>query len=177
MWQQLDPDAKLQFEISSIMSGLYVSGMGGLTLNKLQKSNIKCILRMNSELATQEQLDMFNILNIKYYHVPTNDLPNYNIMPIFSKTNKIILNHLQRGDNVLVHCAAGISRSVSIVCAFLLYFCFTHMKKWISVSDVIALIQRGRHCADPNIGFRKQLEQYYSLLECQLIKEKNTYKN
>jgi hypothetical protein len=44
------------------------------------------------------------------------------------------------------------------------------MKKWISVPDVIALVMDGRRCADPNAGFREQLKQYHSILECQLIK-------
>lgn len=172
MWEQFEIDAKIQFEISQIINGLHISGTGGLTQKKLIESNIKCILRMNMELAIKEQLEMFSNLKIKYYHIPTEDHPNYDILPIFSKTNKIILDNLQLGNEILVHCKEGVSRSVTVVCAFLLYFNFTCMKKSISVADVIALVQRGRHCAEPNTGFRKQLEQYHSVLECQLIKEK-----
>lgn len=57
---------------------------------------------------------------------------------------------------VLVHCHAGISRSVAIVLAYLM-----HMRK-ISVQDALNLIRSRRPIADPNSGFMHQLELYES---------------
>ncbi|PWN37451.1 phosphatases II [Meira miltonrushii] len=57
---------------------------------------------------------------------------------------------------VLVHCHAGISRSVAIVLAYLM-----HMRK-ISVQDALNLVRSRRSIADPNSGFMHQLELYES---------------
>ncbi|UZJ51242.1 hypothetical protein CBS101457_000562 [Exobasidium rhododendri] len=57
---------------------------------------------------------------------------------------------------VLVHCQAGVSRSVAIVAAYLM------RTRLMSLSDAIALIQSRRCQADPNPGFRHQLELFES---------------
>jgi dual specificity phosphatase 12 len=57
---------------------------------------------------------------------------------------------------VLVHCHAGISRSVALVAAYLMN------TRGVTRDEAIALIQSRRKQADPNPGFRHQLELYES---------------
>lgn len=57
---------------------------------------------------------------------------------------------------ILVHCHAGISRSVAIVMAYLM-----HIRK-IDVQNALDLIRSRRSIADPNPGFLYQLELYQS---------------
>lgn len=57
---------------------------------------------------------------------------------------------------VLVHCHAGISRSVAIVLAYLM-----HVRR-ITVQDALSLVRSRRSIADPNPGFMHQLELYES---------------
>ncbi len=56
--------------------------------------------------------------------------------------------------NVLVHCASGISRSASTIIAYLI--CRT--KGRISFDEALVLVRQNRPSANPNIGFRRQLE-------------------
>jgi protein-tyrosine phosphatase len=59
---------------------------------------------------------------------------------------------LQPGGRVLVHCVAGISRSVSCILGY--WMCKEHL----SLKDGMARIQAVRPHANPNMGFRLQLQ-------------------
>ena len=55
------------------------------------------------------------------------------------------------GHATLVHCAAGVSRSVSIVLAYLV------IKRNMSLADSIAMVRAARPIMNPNLGFLRQL--------------------
>ena len=57
--------------------------------------------------------------HIEYLYIPVVDSESENISRFFEETNSFMEEELQR-TNVLVHCMAGISRSVAIVIAFLM---------------------------------------------------------
>jgi atypical dual specificity phosphatase len=57
-----------------------------------------------------------------------------------------------------VHCFQGVSRSATIVCAYLIA---TSDRK-MTVDEAISFIQSKRGIACPNTGFRSQLEIYAS---------------
>lgn len=59
---------------------------------------------------------------------------------------------------VLVHCAEGISRSVSVVAAYLMA-----QYGW-SPKDAIGYIKERRAVANPNFGFVQQLHEYARVL-------------
>jgi protein-tyrosine phosphatase len=56
--------------------------------------------------------------------------------------------------NVYVHCYAGVSRSVTIVVAYLMNCC-----KW-NLKTALAFVQTKRIVAKPNDGFIEQLKKY-----------------
>ena len=59
-----------------------------------------------------------------------------------------------RKQNVLVHCMAGISRSVSLVIYYL-------MKKYgMTFEEAWSLVKQKRSIANPNMSFQRQLEGY-----------------
>lgn len=72
------------------------------------------------------------------------------IQQYFLETNKFIKNNLVNG-HVFVHCLAGISRSVTIVAAFLMELL------QISADEAVAHIKMYREQAMPNSGFMEQL--------------------
>jgi protein-tyrosine phosphatase len=52
---------------------------------------------------------------------------------------------------IFIHCASGISRSVSVCCAWLM------IRQNMSFDQSLELIRRNRPRANPNLGFRQQL--------------------
>lgn len=80
------------------------------------------------------------------------DNSNEDISQFFMKTNQIIENTAPT--NVLVHCKAGVSRSVSICIAYLMW------KHKMNFTKALELMVQCNPRSKPNKGFRSQLEQY-----------------
>ena len=54
-------------------------------------------------------------------YLPVDDKPDFDISQFFNKSNAFIEKNRKRG-NVLVHCIYGISRSSTIIIAYLMRF-------------------------------------------------------
>lgn len=79
------------------------------------------------------------------------DREESNISQYFDEAHAFINRHITEGHGVLVHCAAGISRSTTLVAAYLM-----KSYKW-SAYDALKLIKEKRPCIRPNDGFLEQL--------------------
>ena len=73
----------------------------------------------------------------------------------FDKVVKVILDAQEKGENVLVHCQAGVSRSVSVCIAYLIH---THK---ITVDQSLEILKQAHPRSNPNRSFLMQLESYY----------------
>jgi protein-tyrosine phosphatase len=61
---------------------------------------------------------------------------------------------VQQG-KILVHCLAGVSRSATIVIAYLM------KTQNLPFEQAYEVVRQKREFANPNQGFRKQLEEFY----------------
>ncbi|CAD8109135.1 unnamed protein product [Paramecium sonneborni] len=93
--------------------------------------------------------------NVEHLIIKAEDNPNYEMSKHFEESVKFINDNLKI-TNVLVHCAAGISRSVCLIIAYMIKI---HK---IKPQDALMKIQQNRKWANPNDGFKKQLEKYYN---------------
>ena len=83
-----------------------------------------------------------------------NDEPSENIIRCFNDSFKFIDECLQSGGKILVHCHAGISRSSTIVIAYLMY------KYNMNYETAFRIVKRGRNIINPNYGFVLQLKVF-----------------
>ncbi len=58
---------------------------------------------------------------VEYYEPNLPDVAQSDIAAHFAKTNEIIEKALLKGQGVLVHCYMGVSRSATIILAYLMY--------------------------------------------------------
>ncbi|RWS26366.1 hypothetical protein B4U80_00010 [Leptotrombidium deliense] len=100
-----------------------------------------------------------NIDRRKTLVIEVNDDDNADLYPFFDKVCDTIHTKLRQKKSVLVHCAAGISRSTTLVIAYLMKY--EHMK----LQDAYALVKLKRTCAYPRDTFLKQLAMFASAVD------------
>lgn len=82
------------------------------------------------------------------------DHPAADILAVLDEALSFMDDALSEGASgvVLVHCASGVSRSVTTVVAWLI------TRRKISLEHALALVRENRSQANPNLGFLKQLQ-------------------
>lgn len=119
-------------------------------------------LPYNDEIKQNLWIPNKNQINITKFTVSVDEYEDllkqlifYNNKPMIEIAYHFINNAILSGKNILVHCMAGISRSVSIVAYYL-------MKKYhIDYDTAIKIIKKKRSIANPNDSFKKQLQKYH----------------
>lgn len=86
-----------------------------------------------------------------YFCISAHDSGTEDLSQYFEECNDFIHSARIYGGNVLVHCLAGMSRSVTVTAAYIM----TVMN--LGWRDALSVIRVNRECANPNFGFQKQL--------------------
>lgn len=136
---------------SMILPNLYISDMHhAQNAQLLQSLGITGIINIAPKLTENkfEQKPEFAYLTIY-----EDDSPKVNLKSYFTLTNKFI-DKYRKERGVLVHCAAGISRSSSIILAYVMY------KLNLGFQEAYSFVQERHPIADPNFGFCCQLVEY-----------------
>lgn len=92
--------------------------------------------------------------NIAYKFIEAYDLPSFNMKDVFVECFLYFENIRLLGRHVFVHCNAGISRSPTIIIAYVM----KHLK--IGFEDAYKLVKKTRITINPNAGFISQLQDY-----------------
>eukprot|EP01017_Pseudomicrothorax_dubius_P026315 TRINITY_DN2926_c0_g1_i6.p1 TRINITY_DN2926_c0_g1~~TRINITY_DN2926_c0_g1_i6.p1 ORF type:complete len:110 (+),score=16.36 TRINITY_DN2926_c0_g1_i6:398-727(+) len=82
------------------------------------------------------------------------DIPSQDLKSKFNESIEFINLARSRGENVLVHCYAGISRSATIVIAYLL------REYKYRLEEALAYVVAKRSIVKPNDGFYYQLVEF-----------------
>ena len=100
-----------------IIPHLYIGSITSASnLEELESKNITHILCCGFKLKC------FFPEKFKYYKIDIIDRENENIRKYFDETNNFINESIKNNGNILVHCQAGISRSTSIIIAYLMKY-------------------------------------------------------
>tara|TARA_Y100000310_G_C20459894_1_gene704832 strand:+ start:43 stop:570 length:528 start_codon:yes stop_codon:yes gene_type:complete len=143
-------------KISCITDYLFLSAQVVSTnYSLLQENNITHIV--NCTHPSECFGNLFQ--DICYMNVPVLDKPFQYIRDYFETTFQFIDEAISQKGKVLVHCHMGISRSVTIVVAYL-------MKKYrLSLKDALLKVTQIRPIASPSIYFHQQLLQFEKTLK------------
>ena len=138
-------------DISKITNTLYLGNMyAASNINKLKDIGIKKILTVMTEFGYTYPKNIFihKIIEI-------DDIYDSNIIKYF----KECINFIEGKEKVLVHCAAGVSRSSTIVIAYIMW------KNKKNLIDAINFVKSKRPEIFPNSGFIDQLQIFDNLLQ------------
>ena len=122
----------------------------------------------SKDISLLKELGITKVLSVLDYTYG----PNYNPKEFIHKkinvddfviTNIIkyfgeCLHFIQGEEKILVHCAAGISRSATIVIAYVMW-----IKKW-TFKEALDYVKKKRPVVFPNDGFKDQLKLFEKLL-------------
>ncbi|XP_075273301.1 dual specificity protein phosphatase 22 isoform X3 [Opisthocomus hoazin] len=91
---------------------------------------------------------------LKYLCIPAADSPSQNLARHFRESIKFIHECRLTGEGCLVHCLAGVSRSVTLVVAYIMTITD------FGWEDALSVVRAARSCANPNMGFQRQLQDF-----------------
>lgn len=145
---------------TQILPNLYLGSFDdAINVSALKNNNIKFVLNISNDCETPKK--EYETLNISYLQISLRDHSDENIKQYFYETSKIIFEQLQSGYSVLVHCKMGVSRSATIVIAYLMTFGFNYKcpeKK--PYKECFSLVKQKRNIVCPNLGFCLALVEF-----------------
>ena len=135
---------------SQILPGIYLG-------NYINANNLEEIrrLRINYILNCASDIKINNLpTDVKYCHLDMIDSPQLNIFQYFGKAFAFIESARKNNCNILIHCKLGISRSTTILIAYMI------KHYGYSVKKSLDLIKSKRKQVNPNNGFINQLYSF-----------------
>lgn len=133
--------------MTKITDNLFLTGVGGMTRENFRKNHIDFVVNITTEAPFWEDIESMRL--------PLEDDVETNIMPYMdTAVDRINEAITQRDAHVLVHCVAGVSRSATIVIAYLMKY--KHMDLHAAFNYCYNL----RPVIRPNNGFMQQLINY-----------------
>ena len=137
---------------------LYISSYKtASTVTDLKNLKITNIINCSGDLC-ENLTPESSLLNIDYLTLNIRDNVSENIESLFFKCINYINKVKENNGRVLIHCYKGVSRSVSIVIAYLIY-----LYRW-TYDEAFDFVQSKRSIANPNIGFYLQLKTFHKRL-------------
>jgi protein-tyrosine phosphatase len=145
------PLISTDFNINHIEGGVYICDIAS-AYNEDELKELGITHIVTAVLAVGPKFpDSF-----EYMCVPVRDIESEDIYSHLDKTTKFINDAVESGGKVAVHCICGVSRSATIVAAWVM------SRHGYSVKETIEVLQSRRECVDPNPSFRKQLETFHA---------------
>ncbi|KAJ3236151.1 hypothetical protein HDU78_004745 [Chytriomyces hyalinus] len=156
-FQSLASGVGIESELSKLLTELESkreSDKGKLTTQ--QRARIRKLMGGNWRRVGGADAGMnqkYNSWRVKMYDFPIEDTPAAPIRWILEKCCEVLEAARVLGENVLVHCHAGVSRSSTIVLAYLMRWRrFTLYESWL-------LTYKARPIIRPNEGFSRALQE------------------
>lgn len=136
--------------MTEIMPQIFVGNVcDAQNLDRLKQFHITHILNSTPDLP------LYWENQYKYKRIDVLDLPSQNIRQYFDQATDFIEQALKnKENNVLIHCSAGISRSPTLVLAYMI------KKHRLTFEEAFEKMRKLRPIVDPNVSFILQLREW-----------------
>ncbi|RWS09647.1 dual specificity protein phosphatase 14-like protein [Dinothrombium tinctorium] len=134
-------------EVSMITNSLGLTGVGGLTQENFERHQFNCVISAAPERE-------FNPQNIDYIKIDVYDEQQSDLSQYFDMIADKISEVESNGGKTLIHCMAGVSRSSTLVIAYLI----KHRR--MTLREALIQVKQKRSCVRPINAFLKQLMQF-----------------
>uniref|UniRef100_A0A182VRE3 Uncharacterized protein n=1 Tax=Anopheles minimus TaxID=112268 RepID=A0A182VRE3_9DIPT len=138
--------------LDEIEPGLWLGNASAAAdIGTLEKHTIRSILSVDSVPLPVHITDH---PNLRVRHIQAADVPREDLIRHFEDSNRFIADSLAEGRHVLVHCYFGVSRSATIVIAYVM------QKYRLGYEAAYQRVKAKRCFVMPNPGFVNQLKLY-----------------
>ncbi|KAL6062909.1 tyrosine protein phosphatase yvh1 [Balamuthia mandrillaris] len=155
---------KLPFEANEVVPGLWLGDYSSACkkdeLKQRGITHVLCVCK-NAKFWFPE--------DFVYHRVTIMDAPSEDVVSHFPECIEFIESALLNGGAVFVHCMAGVSRSASVVVAYLMY------ARQIKLDCALKHVRAVRPFVNPNPGFQYQLVMFQKM-ECDLCGNTKAHK-
>ncbi|EUB55337.1 Dual specificity protein phosphatase [Echinococcus granulosus] len=141
-------------QIARINDHLYLSSLAALTPTRLQQHGVTQVISAMVEVLPPELLAEGGRRTRSHVQICVEDIESADLSVHFDSVADRIAREARRGGRSLVHCVAGVSRSPSLVLAYLV----KHSS--MTLAEAYDHLRRLRPCIRPNPGFWRQLIKY-----------------
>ncbi|KAJ3799247.1 hypothetical protein GGU11DRAFT_679855 [Lentinula aff. detonsa] len=148
--------------MDEVIPGLWIGGLpSAMDTENLKANKIYSVLSaMRGKISIHETFVKHQIF--------LDDSEEEDILIHLLPAIAFIQSELNKGRGILVHCQAGVSRSATIVAAYLMH------NRQMSVEEALDLVRKARPEIDPNPAFIAQLEIFHKASFTISRKDKNT---
>ena len=138
-------------DIDKIEENLWlVNTFAAGNIKDLKEKGIKKILSVMSVPPNYDNKEY----GFNHKKIEIDDMNHQNIIQYFGEC----LNFIKGDEKVLVHCLGGVSRSPTIVIAYIMWI------KKMKYDEAIQFVKSKRSIIGPNSGFIKQLKMFHNIL-------------
>ncbi|KAL6099051.1 dusp10 [Pungitius sinensis] len=145
----MSPDAE-NAVVSPILPFLFLG-------NERDAQDLDLLLRLNIGFVVNvtTHLPLYHVNSgLRYKRLPATDNSKQNLRQYFEEVFEFIEEAYQSGQGVLVHCQAGVSRSATIVIAYLMKHTL------MTMTDAYKYVRSRRPVVSPNLNFMGQLLEF-----------------
>ncbi|CAI4232360.1 unnamed protein product [Auanema sp. JU1783] len=147
----LNPD----LQIAECCEGLFLGSQDAAReLEQLKKLKITHVLNVATGIPN------FFPNEFTYKLIEAFDLPSMRLIDYFDEAAEYIQRAINAGGKVFVHCNAGISRSSTLVLAYMMKV------RGFKLEAALEAVRKNRKIAKPNPGFMQQLLTYEDQISC-----------
>ncbi|KAJ8251084.1 hypothetical protein GJAV_G00217070 [Gymnothorax javanicus] len=139
--------------ISLILPHLYLGAESDVTQDCLSSQGISYVLSV-SRCCPQPSF----LPQSQYFRIPIDDSLRDELLPWIPEALQFIDGAVSLGCSVLVHCAAGISRSPALTVAYVMY------RLGMDLDDAYRFVKERRPTISPNFNFLGQLQCFQGTL-------------
>jgi atypical dual specificity phosphatase len=133
------------------------------TLERLRITHVVSVVKLDLDLGINTATTWPS--NVKHLNLPVDDAMSSDMTYYFARTVEWMKNAMEEDENanVVVHCVCGVSRSPTIVVAYLM------ATQGMSLSDSLSHVKAKRVISCPNSGFMSQLADYEEELKAPVV--------
>jgi len=148
--ERQNPGCPLNVRATNVIPGVFLGNASdAMDFDFLTKNNVMYVLNLTCHCPNHFVQDS----RFHFKQIRIEDSCRENITDIIAEAIEFIDSARENQSSVLVHCQGGVSRSPTVVIAYLM-----HLKK-LSLTEAYQYVKEKRACIAPNLNFMGQLLQ------------------